>query len=156
MNDILTGFKGRLVVDLHDAKTHRLKERQVYHNMFVTIGKQSVARWLQADATAGPINWGAVGTSFVAPALTDTGLKAEIQRKQIAVYSFATNAATFQLYFGTGEANGVLGEAGLFGDTGANGATSTPGSGTLFVKAAINRTKTVNDTLTITWTITVG
>lgn len=156
LNDILKPFTGILTLDLFDAKSGKLKERQVYHNMFVTIGKQSVARWLQGDTTAGPITWAAVGTNGTAPALTDTMLKAEISRKQIAVRSFATNAAQFQTYFGTADGNGTLLEAAMFGDTGINGASSTPNSGCLFVKAAISRVKTVNDTLTMTWTITVG
>lgn len=156
IHDFVRPPTGILKVDLFDAKSGRLKERQIYKNMFVTIGKQSVARWLQQDTTAGPITWCAVGTSGVAPALADTGLNAEISRKQIGQLSFVVNAATFITYFGTGDANGTLLEAGMFGDTGANGASSTPGSGTLFVKAAINRTKTINDTLTITWTIAIG
>lgn len=146
---------GRLCLDLYNVKTKK-HDVQFVDNMFVTIGKQAVARWLQGDTTAGPIKYCAVGTSVVAPALGDTGLTTEIARNTIGQLSFASNVATLLTYFGTSVANGTLREAGMFGDTGANGASATLGSGTLFTKAAINRVKTINDTLTITWTITVG
>lgn len=156
IDDKVKAFEGRLIVEIHDAKTGKLKSRDVYKNMFVTVGKNSVARGLQGDTNSGQITYCAVGTSSVAPALADTGLTTEIARKLISVRSFAANVATFQTYFTTSEGNGSLREAALFGDLSTNGASATPGSGTLFCKAAINRTKSVNDTLTITWNVTIG
>lgn len=156
LNDKLKYIKGEIIIELRDAKTGKLKSRDIIHNMFVTAGKNSIAAALNGDTNKGQITYCAVGTSSVAPALGDTGLTTEIQRKLVSVRSVVGNVATFQTYFATGEGNGSLREAGLFGDIGTNGASSTPGSGTLYAKAAINRTKTINDTLTITWNMTVG
>lgn len=151
LQDFLLPIKGRVTVEIHDAKTGKLKSRDVIDNVFVTAGKNTIAQFLAGQAVLG-VTYCALGTSSVAPAPGDTGLTAEIVRKLISVRSFAGNQATFQTFFNTSEGNGTLRECGLFGDT----ASGIPGSGSLFSKLAINRTKTSNDTLTLTWTLTVG
>lgn len=148
-------IKGELDIIIRDAITGQIKTKDHYTNMFVTSGKKAIADALRGNTTdnRGEITYCAVGTSAVAPALADTGLTTEIARKQISVRTWnGDNTSTFQIFFTTSEANGTLREAGLFGDH----ASATLGSGILFCKAAINRTKTSNDTLTIAWTITIG
>lgn len=142
---------GMIRITLRDAITGKIKSDELVKNMFVTAGKVALARafW---DAAYGNITYCALGTSAVAPALVDTGLTTEIFRKAISVRSSAANIATFQTFFTTSEANGTLREAALFGDL----ATSLAGSGTLFCKSAINRTKSSADTLTLSWAVTVG
>lgn len=145
--------RGDVEITIRDAKTGRIKSHDVIRNMVVTTGKQSIAAGLQGNSNKGYITYCSVGTSAVAPALSDTQLTAEIARKLVSVREVNGNSASFQTYFGTSEANGTLREAGLFGDSTASG---TANSGTLFCRLAINRTKTSSDTLTIAWVVTVG
>lgn len=153
LNDIIVP-KGQIQIALFDAKTGRIKEVQFYKNMVVTAGKNSIAAGIKGDTSnnKGIITYCGVGTSVQAPALGDTSLIAEIFRKLISVRSVAGNVATFQTFFTTSEANGTLREAGLFGDD----ASGTANSGTLFCRTAINRIKTSSDTLTFSWSLTIG
>ena len=145
---------GKILIELRDAKTGRLKFQDLVKNMFVTAGKNSLADGLRGttESTKGIITYCALGTGTTAPALTDTDLQTELVRKLISVRSVSGNVATFQTFFTTSEGNGTLREAGLFGDD----ATATANSGTLFCRAAINRTKTSSDTLTLSWAVTIG
>lgn len=149
-NDVIAPV-GALRLILRDAKTGRIKAIDDYKNMFVTNGKGQLANVLIGNVAngAGQISYCEVGTDATAPALTDTRLNAPVARKLIAVRSVAAAIATFQTFFTTADGNGSLREAGLYGEQ----ATSQLLSGILFARAAINRTKSINDTLTISWTI---
>ncbi len=153
LNDSLK-LTGEVLVEIHDAKTGKLKSSQLYKNLVVTAAKASIADALRGNQTngAGQITYCAVGTSVTAPALSDVALVAEIARKLVSIRSAAGAVATFKTFFNQSEANGVLKEAGLFGGL----ATGTLDSGTLFCRTNINRTKTTSDTLTLTWRVTVG
>lgn len=123
-------------------------------NMFVTAGKNSIADHLRGTTSnnKGIITYCALGTGTTAPALADTTMQTEIARKAVSVRSVSGKVATFQTFFTTAEANGTLREAGLFGDD----ASDTANSGTLFCRTAINRTKTSSDTLSLSWSTTIG
>ncbi len=145
--------RGAVLLELYNVKTKKLISDLV-NNMVVTAGKNSMADALRGTTAnnKGIITYCALGTGITAPDLGDTGLQTEIFRKLVSVRSVVGNIATFQTFFTTSEANGSLKEAGLFGDD----ASGTPGSGTLFCRLAINRTKTTNDTLTLTWDVQIG
>ncbi len=145
---------GKVLIEIRDAKTGKLKSQDLIKNTFCTAGKVAMADALRGTETAnrGIITYCAVGTDATAPEAVDTHLGAELFRKLVSVRSVAANVATFQTFFTTTEANGELREAGLFGGD----ASSTPDTGTLFSKLAINRTKSASDTLTLTWSITIG
>ena len=151
-NDIVVPT-GQVVFTFHNVKTGKVRHYYV-KNMFVTAGKNSIADALRGTTAnnKGIITYCALGTSAVAPALGNTHLGAEIARKLVSVRSIANNVATFQTFFTTSEGIGSLREAGLFGDD----ASATPDTGTLFCHTAINRTKSSNDTLTISWAVTIG
>lgn len=144
---------GKILIDLYNTITKK-HDIQLVKNMFVTAGKNSLADGLRGttENNKGTITYCAVGTGVTAPALGNTTLQTEIFRKLISVRSVSGNVATFQIFFTTSEANGTLREAGLFGDD----ASGTANSGTLFCRAAINRTKSSSDTLTFTWSVTIG
>ena len=145
---------GKLLIEIRDAKTGKLKSSDLVDNMFVTTGKNAIASRLIGTTSnnKGIITYCALGTSSVAPALTDTILAAELARKLVSVRSVSGKVATFQTFFTTSEGNGTLAEAGLFGDD----ASATADTGTLFCRTNINRTKTASDTLTLTWTVTIS
>lgn len=145
--------KGDVLLLLQDVNTGELIE-DYYKNLVTTAGKVSMAAALRGDTSSnkGIITYCAVGTGTNAPALADTDLQTELDRKLVGVRSNSSNAAIFQTFFNTSEANGTLREAGLFGDD----ATDTADSGTMFTRTAINRTKNSSQTLLIYWSITIG
>lgn len=144
---------GKVLAILRDIRTGRVHETMT-DNMVVTTAKNSIADHLIGSTTnnRGIITYCALGTSTTAPELTDTTLVAETFRKLISVRSVVDNVATFQTFFTATEVTGTLREAGLFGDD----ANALANSGTLFCRTAINRVKTVNDTLTLSWAVTIG
>lgn len=142
--------KGKVLITIQNVLTGKITQG-LTDNMVVTLGKNAIAAGL-FDSSRGMITYCALGTSAVAPALSDTNLVAEIARKQVSVPSVSSNVATFTTFFTTSEAVGTLREAGLFGET----ASTIPGSGTLFCRTAINRVKSSNDTLTLQWSVTIG
>jgi hypothetical protein len=147
-------MRGQIEIIIRDAKTGKIKSVDHIKNMVVTLAKEAMAGGLIQETGRGYITVCALGTGTNAPALGNTGLQTEIGRKLVSVRSRTNNQAIFETFFTTAEANGVLREAGLFGDNTAD--ASIPGSGILFCRAAINRTKTSNDTLTLRWTVIIG
>lgn len=148
-SDATQGIKGFVKLTFTNVKTG---EEEVYHiiNVFCHSGKSSMARRLgNAEAGYGKITYCAVGTGAGTPAVSDTLMFAELFRKLISVVSYNSNVVTFTTFYNTSEANGVLTELGLFGDS-ANG---TGNSGTMYAHTSITKTKTINDTLTIEWSL---
>lgn len=145
---------GQVTLEFTNVVTGK-KRTYRYKNMFVTYGKNGIAQRL-AGQSVGEITYCALGTGTTAPALSDTAMETELTRKLISVRSYLNNTATFQTYFTTSEGNGTLREAGLFGNGVGRTATSTSGTGQLFCRVAINRTKTSSDTLTLSWVLTIG
>lgn len=145
---------GKVLIEIRDAETGKLKSSDLADNMFVTAGKNSLADSLRGTTASnkGIITYCSLGTNSTAPALGNTQLGTEIFRKLVSVRTVSANVASFQTFFTTSEGNGTLREAGLFGDD----ASGTANSGTLFCHVAISRTKSSSDTLTLTWTITIG
>lgn len=145
--------KGKVLIQMQNVLTGKITEG-LFDNLVTNAGKASMADALRGNTAdnKGIITYCALGTSGVAPAPADTLLTTEIDRKAVSVRSVVGNVATFQTFFTTSEAIGTLLEAGLFGDD----ASDTANSGTLFCKVAINRVKTANDTLTASWSVTIG
>lgn len=145
--------KGQVKLEFTNVKTGKVEV--VYtHNLVTTAGKASMADALRGTTSnnKGIITYCALGTDDTAPDPANTTLGTELGRKLISVRSVSSNVATFQTFFTTTEVNGTLKEAGLFGD----GASETADSGTLFCHTAIDRTKTSSQTLTLSWTVTIG
>ena len=145
--------KGKVMLELRNVVTGRVI-REFIENMVVTKGKEAIADGLKGTTTnnRGIITYCAVGTGDMAPALGDTDLETEIERKLVSSRSVLNNIATFETFFTTAEANGSLKEAGLFGDD----ASDVADSGTLFCRLAIDREKTSSDTLTLRWRVIIG
>ena len=148
--DTLT-IKGHVKFKFRNVLTGKVEIIEV-DNLVTTAGKVAIIQNLRGVSSRGQINYCAVGTDATAPDVADTVLGTELARKLISVRSNTSNVATFQTFFNTSEANGTLAEAGLFGDA----ATTSADTGTLFCHTAISKTKTSAETLTITWTTTIG
>lgn len=148
-------ISGKLVLIFKNTITGNIR-KYIYKNMFVTYGKNAIAQRLSGQSDVGNITYCAVGTGTTAPALGDTALETEIARKLVSTSSYSGNVASFTTFFTTAEGNGSLREAGLFGNGVGRTASGTPGSGQLYCRSNINRTKTSGDTLTIVWELTIG
>lgn len=148
---------GQLKLILRDAATGKIKSVDTYKNMVLTLAKNSIADHMRGTIAnnKGIVTYIAVGVGSTAPVAGNTKLQSELFRKLLSVREIsasADNIAEFTVFFTTSEANGSLSEAGLFGDA----ASATADSGTLYCRTLINRVKTVSDTLTMVWQVTVG
>ena len=150
-------IKGHYKLELHDAKTDELKEVHEVDNLVPTVMFNAVAQQI-AGANTYELEgtYCAVGSGTTSPAVGDTTLETEAARKAIGTRSASGAVATLLAFFNSGEANGTHREVGVFGDGAASEATSSADTGILFSRAAINVTKTVTDTLTVTYTFTMS
>jgi hypothetical protein len=140
MNDFLT-LRGDVKIEVNGETVLEKK------NLIVNAGKNFLASALINSSTS-PFTYMAVGTGTTAAAVTDTALTSELARQAFTSASAAANVVTFVTTYAAGVATGALTEAGIF---------NASSSGTLLshvVFSAIN--KGAADSLTITWTITVG
>jgi hypothetical protein len=139
-NDFLS-LRGDVSIKLNDEVVLEKK------NLIVQVGKNYLANALTASATS-PFTYMAVGTGTTAAALSDTALTSELARQAFTSQSVTTNVATIITTYAAGTGTGAITEAGIF---------NASSSGTLLshvVFSAINKGSA--DSLTITWTITVG
>jgi hypothetical protein len=116
-------------------------------NLVVTSGKTWVAKRLDGqDAKMGYIDLGTGSTSEVA---SDTALETVIsgaRKTNVAVVS--SNTVTYTTTWNAGEATAAITEAGLF--------DATTGGEMLARKTFGVVNKGTNDTMTISWTITIN
>jgi len=151
------GLKGIYTFELRDAKTGKLKERQVVENLVPNVMLNAVADQIANDQTYElQATYIALGDSNVSPAAGDTTLTSETSRKILSTDSASSNVATLRTFFNTSEANDTHKEVGLFGEGSAVQATTAADSGLLMSHALVNITKTASDTLTITIDITIS
>lgn len=147
MQEKLT-LTGAFVVELHD-ENGALKDRRDVKNVVVTAGKNFMATWLAAASQASPfMNYLAVGTGTTAATTSDTTLETELATRVAGTLSSSTNVWQNSAVFGAGVDTGAITEAGIF---------SASSGGTMLARqtfAVIN--KGANDSLTITWQITIS
>jgi hypothetical protein len=124
-----------------------LKQREEIHNLIPTVGKEGIADNLLAAPTLGKPTHMAIGTGTEAAAAGDTKLKTELDRNAIAEKTRSGKVVTIKAEWLAGDGTGAITEAGIF---------SASSEGTLFARAVFSVVnKGSEDTLTITWTITV-
>lgn len=137
---------GKLNLVLTDSEGKVVEDRTI-NNLIVTAGKNFFAN-AGLNSSTSPFTHMAIGTNGTAAALGDTALGTELTRSAFTSSSVVGNLITMSTTYGAGVGTGALQEAGIF---------NAPASGTLLshvVFSVIN--KGALDTLTITWTITVG
>lgn len=145
-------LKGRFDIKLRDAKTGEVKKHIIKENLVCNEGLNAIASVLNGEGTyTGVINYLAVGTGTSTPLITDSQLQTETARTLKADSTRTNNEVVYDFSFGTTQANGSLKEAGAFID-----GTASANSGQLFDHVNIDVTKTSNDVLTITLTVTVA
>ena len=134
-------MKGRLVIQINDEIV------QDVDNLVVTVGKNYVASRIK-DATATAMSHMAVGTNSTAAAAGDTALGTEAGRAALTSTTVSTNTVTYVGTFAAGTGTGALVEAGIL---------NASSSGTLLCRTVYTTVnKGANDSMTITWVITVS
>jgi hypothetical protein len=141
-------LNGTLNIKLTDENGNVKDERDL-KNLVVTAGKNWVATFMSAG-TGTVMTHMAVGTGTVAAADANTTLGTELSRVALNVSggTRTNNSIAYVGVYGAGVATGALTEAGLFN------AASVGTMLSRVVYSVIN--KGAADSLTITWTITVG
>lgn len=124
----------------------QLKQEQNVKNLVVTTGRGYIAGRMVGTPTA--MSHMAIGSGTVDPAVGDTTLGTELGRVALTSSAAAGAVVTYVASFGTGVGTGAVTEAGIFNASSA---------GTLLCRtefAVVN--KGADDSLSITWTITVS
>ena len=144
LNEIFK-LTGKVHVTLTNEHGEIIEQRAT--NLVVTTGKNFTASRMVGVAS-NVMSHMAVGAGTTAAAVGDTALGSELGRVALASSSATTNVVTYTATFGAGTGTGAVTEAGIFNDASA---------GTMLCRvvfAVVN--KGANDTMAITWTVTVG
>jgi hypothetical protein len=134
--------KGRVKVALNDVVVQEID------NLVVNTGLAFITSRM-TDATDSVMSHMAVGSGSTAAAAGDTTLASEEGRVALTSTTDSTGQIVYVATFGAGTATASLQEAGLFNASSAG----TMLCRTLFSGAV---TKGINDSMTITWTITIS
>tara|TARA_R100001244_G_scaffold56571_1_gene48221 strand:+ start:971 stop:1393 length:423 start_codon:yes stop_codon:yes gene_type:complete len=139
INDNLK-LTGALTITLNDKVVHET------HNLVVTAGKNWVADRMNNANTV--MSHMSIGTGTNAAAAGDTTLQTELVRTTLTSTTVLNNTIAYVDSYAAGVGTGAITEAGIF-DASSGGDML---SRTVF--SVVN--KSVNDSMTITWTITVS
>jgi hypothetical protein len=125
----------------------QVKTDETFKNLVVNVGKDFVAsRMVAASATV--MSHMAIGSGTTAPAAGDTTLDSELGRVTLASSSAAGAVVTYTASFPAGTGTGAVTEAGIFNA----GVAGTMLCRTVF--SVVN--KGANDSMSVTWTVTVS
>jgi hypothetical protein len=145
MNEIIkaTGNVVAVLLDEHG----NIKEQQEFPNLVVTTGLTFLAS--RAVGTSSTVmSHMAIGSNSTAPALANTTLGTETGRVALTSGTSSGAVISYVATFGAGVGTGTVAECGLF---------NASSSGTLLARSTnISLTKGANDTLQITWSITLS
>ena len=125
-----------------------VKQEEHCHNLVVTVGKNGIADQLLASPTISKPSHMAIGTGSSGPTAGDTTLGTELDRNALTSKTRSANVVTIVGDWASGDGTGAITEAGIL-DAGS--------SGNLYARAVFSViNKGANDSLSISWTITVG
>ncbi len=145
INDDLK-LRGDVAIVLKD-KDGKVKESREINNLVVSAGLTYICSRM-ADASAGVMSHMALGSGTTAAAAGDTDLQSILgSREALDSTTASSNTITYVSSFEAGEGTGAVTEAGIF-----NAATS----GTMLchvIFPVVN--KQADDTMSVTWTITL-
>jgi hypothetical protein len=137
---------GKLNVVLKDSDGN-IKQAIEVPNLVVSTGLAFIASRMK-DTTDAAMSHMAIGTGSTAAAAGNTTLGTEAARVALTSTTVTANAIAYVASFGAGTGTGAITEAGIFND----GTTGTLLCRTVF--DVVN--KGANDTLQITWTVTLS
>jgi hypothetical protein len=126
----------------------KLKQREVCHNLVVTVGKNGIADQLLASPTISKPSHMAIGTGSTAAAAGDTTLQTELDRNALTSKTRSANVVTMVGDWAAGDGTGAITEAGIFDASSA---------GNMYVRAVFSVVnKGASDTLSLSWALTIG
>ena len=140
-------LSGQLNIVLRD-KNGNVKEERTEKNLVVTTGLNYIASRMK-DATATAMTHMALGSGTTTAAAGQTDLVTLLgSREALDSTTVTANAVAYVSSFEAGDATGAVTEAGIF-----NASTS----GTMLCRVVFSVVnKAADDTMTVTWTITVS
>tara|TARA_R110000822_G_scaffold288253_1_gene409479 strand:- start:860 stop:1306 length:447 start_codon:yes stop_codon:yes gene_type:complete len=137
---------GRLSVVLKD-ESGAIKDSREINNLVVTTGLGYIASRMK-DATADAMSHMAIGSGTAAAAAGNTSVGSQLARQALTSTTVAGGVVTYAASFSSGTGTGAVTEAGIFND---------PTAGTMLCRTVFDVVnKGANDTLAITWTITLS
>ena len=140
INDQLQ-LKGHLQIHLNDELGRDVD------NLVVTTGKNLVASRLVGTTPAGMSHM-AIGSGTTAAAAGNTALGTELGRVSLTSGSASSAVVTYVATFAAGTGTGAVTEAGLL---------NASSSGTMLARTVFSVVnKGANDSMTVTWTVTVS
>lgn len=144
INDLIK-VKGELKLTLTSPQGN-VKHEVIVPNLVVTAGKNFIADRLKNNTTV--MSHMAIGTGSTAAAAGNTALGSEAGRVALTSSTVTDNAVAYVGSFGAGTGTGAITEAGLL---------NASSSGTLLCRTVFSViNKGANDTLGITWTVTIS
>ena len=137
--------KGELNIKLF-GPDGKLKDEQNVLNLVVTTGKTFIAARMVGTPTA--MSHMAIGSGTTDPAVGDTTLQTELGRVSLTSSASAGAVVTYIASFGAGTGTGAVTEAGIL---------NASSGGTLLCRTEFSVVnKGADDSMSITWTITVS
>lgn len=144
LNEIFN-LTGKVHVTLTNEHGEVIEQRAT--NLVVTTGKNFTASRMVGVAS-NVMSHMAIGAGLSAAVVGDTTLGSELGRVALTASTAVNNVVTYTATFGAGTGTGAVTEAGIF---------NAASAGTMLCRvvfAVVN--KGANDTIAITWTVTVG
>ena len=145
---IIDGLKAKGTLDIVvRGPDGNIKDEKKVENLIVDTGLDYIASRM-SGTSENVMSHMAVGTGSTAAAAADTALGTELDRNALTSTTVTDNAIAFVCSWAAGDGTGSLTEAGLFNASSA---------GTMLCRTVFGTvTKAADDSMTITWTITVS
>jgi hypothetical protein len=145
---IIDGLKAKGTLDIIvRGPDGNIKDEKKVENLIVDTGLDYIASRMNGTSES-VMSHMAVGTGSTAAAAADTTLGTELDRNALTSTTVTDNAIAFVCSWAAGDGTGSLTEAGLFNASSA---------GTMLCRTVFGTvTKSADDSMTITWTITVS
>ena len=139
-------LKGQLEIVLRD-RNGKIKERRKERNLIVNTGLNAILDRLVGTSEAVMSHMG-LGSSTTAAAAGQTALVSQLGSREAIDSSTVTGSSVaYVCTFEAGDATGTITEAGIF---------NASSGGTMLCRSVFSSiTKGANDSLNVTWTITV-
>lgn len=145
---IIDGLKAKGTLDIIvRGPDGSIKDEKKVENLIVDTGLDYIASRM-SGTSENVMSHMAVGTGSTAAAGADTALGTELDRNALTSTTVTDNAIAYVCSWAAGDGTGSLTEAGIFNASSA---------GTMLCRTVFGTvTKGADDSMTITWTITVS
>ena len=145
---IIDGLKAKGTLDIVvRGPDGNIKDEKKVENLIVDTGLDYIASRM-SGTSENVMSHMAVGTDSTAAAAADTALGTELNRQSLTSTTVTDNAIAYVASWAAGDGTGSLTEAGIF---------NAASAGTMLCRTVFGTvTKAADDSMTITWTITVS